>query len=144
MVQLVNRHGGSTMLGLTVASKVKKTNARKKVFDLSNLPQPTDTSVAMRGPLLGTYLKRLLQGQGVTESGQALEGWVLPSTMELSGFFHCSECDVLEAFHELQRSGYNYEVFGLDCPIVMHSPVYSRQADQPWKMPSNFITNARA
>ncbi len=122
------------MFGMShqLASKPSKSK-HKQIFSLGSLPQPGEFA-AVRGPLIGSYLRRLLQSP-VGENGHASEGWVFPSALELSGFFHCSECDVLAAFNELKHSGYDYEIKGLDAPVVMHSPAYSQQREQPWKQP---------
>ncbi|MBK8189916.1 MAG: hypothetical protein IPK79_05640 [Vampirovibrionales bacterium] len=47
---------------------------------------------------------------------------VLPSILDLSGFFGCSERDVLAGFQELQRQGFEYELHGLDDPIRLWDP----------------------
>lgn len=70
-----------------------------------------------------TYLRRMLESRQ-NEQARAL---VIPSVIELSGFFHRSELDILDAFSELKSQGYEHRIPGLDGLITIWDPLARRK-----------------
>jgi hypothetical protein len=89
---------------------------------------------------IAVYLKKLLDKY--THERKDTAHVIVPSVLNLAGFFHCSELHILEALQELGRFVYDYEMTGLDCPIHLKScqhhedPHYARtginEGFKPW------------
>lgn len=86
-----------------------------KHLDLSDFPPlPIATDPESRVDIISVYLGRLLNLQGVTQRFPLQ----IPSLSQLAKFFHCSQMDVYDAFQRLRRRGYDYELSGMDQPVL--------------------------
>lgn len=86
-----------------------------KHLDLSDFPPiPFATESANRVEIIAVYLGRLLSLQGVTQRFPLQ----IPSLCQLANFFHCPQMDVYDAFQRLRRRGYDYELSGMDQPVL--------------------------
>ncbi len=75
------------------------------------------------------YFRKILQQPRY----QSFNVLALPSPVELTGFFGCSEMAIFQGFQELQRQGYDYKIQGLDLPILLQDPKKRNQsAVQQW------------
>jgi hypothetical protein len=85
------------------------------------------------------YLRRLLARFQAPHTHPSLK---LPSVMRLSGFFHCSELDILEALHRLGNQSYDFEVRGLDTGIRLQDPLCRRsETSGSQRQPSALAAN---
>jgi hypothetical protein len=75
-------------------------------------------------PQLAGCFRNLLEKYEETESVKYL---VLPSPIALSGFFKCTELEIMESLQELQRQGYDYEISGIAGPISIWDPLIGRR-----------------
>lgn len=99
-----------------INEKVKK----KRIVGLVEFPPYARGNFGSVTHMVTSHLRRLLE---FNKQRYNCEGLVIPSVTVLSGYFNCTELDVLEAFHELRRQGYDYEIHGLDMPISYYDPL---------------------
>lgn len=108
----------------------------KKVLNWNDFPAEPDVRQDVLVPEICAYMRRILEKY---EESEFIKYLVLPSPMALSGFFHCTEQDVLAALKELHRQGYEYETAGSAGPITLWDPLVRRNTRQvsepkPWQV----------
>jgi hypothetical protein len=79
-------------------------------------------------PQVAQYFRQLLEKHPIRTYLK------LPSIMELSGLFHCGEMDIYDALYQLKQEFYNYEMHGVDGPILLQDPLIRKIANEAqWK-----------
>jgi hypothetical protein len=86
-------------------------------FQLTTMPK-ADTTLSP-----AVYFERLLSRYACGLQQCAF----LPSLSELANFLQCSMVDVHAALQTLRQQGYDFFIFGTDCPITIWYP----NNDQP-------------
>lgn len=112
------------------ASLNVENNAENKVLDWTDFDQAlpalsasfssealADSSITLH---VVAYLRHLLE---TYEDAEFIQYLIAPSPSALTGYFRCSEEEIIDALQELKRQGYEYESSGSTGPIVLWDPL---------------------
>ncbi len=86
---------------------------RLKLEEMPSVTLNKDFNISMQ---IAAYLRKILWRSNSSNLK-------LPSIVGLSGFFNCSEIDVLGALQNLKTQNYHYELNGLDTPVTLQDPL---------------------
>ena len=111
-----------------------KTEEEKRVLGWKDFPAAAYNREEPATPRIAAYLRRILER---FEDSDFIKYLVVPSPIALSGFFHCTEREIHDALHELQRQGYEYETGGSSAPITLWDQLIRRKTARreepsPW------------
>lgn len=101
-----------------VATTLFQDSKAQRMASLADMPPVTFHALGELSIQVAAYCRRLLLFFMPSKSEEV----VLPSILDLSGFFGCSERDVLSGLQELQHQGFEYELHGLDDPVRLWNP----------------------
>ncbi len=137
------------MMAATYKDNKRGQSVRLSIQDLPTPPFSKWNQGDILPYQFAAYFRQLLQNPRYKN----VETLILPSPMELTGTFGCSETTVFRGFQELQRQGYDYKIQGLDFPILFSDPrnrsrqntnnwgTLSQELLKPWDMVRNRTRN---
>lgn len=94
---------------------------RTVYFLLEDLPPFQGNLYEETIPQIVAYFRHLLEAEGRERDEAPFV--LIPPPYELEGFFQCPELYIFEALDEMGKEAYDYEIRGLDCPIVLRDPL---------------------